>query len=342
VAFYTTGTGAATHSQHQDWLGTERLRTTYNGGVEGSYISLPWGDGYTATGSDLDVYHYAMLDHDSESDTEHAQFRQYSNSQGHWLSPDPYSGSYDFSNPQSFNRYAYITDNPLSGVDPSGLNCDVYAGCADDCLANPNCGAGDFGNGGGGDGSGGGGAAFGFMGAGASGTSAYFFFSLGATSTGAFGTGSFAWDGSGWINDYDGEEIDDAAAAEENLGTPTNMELMVLYGYPAQDGPLNNPGGNVPYKPCKIGPCQQKLLKSPIFPPGSACTGGSITAAGYVPATFVSMWDCQGTASNCAQNAPAYKNSCSAAGNTPMECTFFGFPFAGVGPAYICQCCHYQ
>jgi hypothetical protein len=75
VAFYTTGTGAATHSQHQDWLGTERLRTTYNGGVEGSYISLPWGDGYTATGSDLDVYHYAMLDHDSESDTEHAQFR---------------------------------------------------------------------------------------------------------------------------------------------------------------------------------------------------------------------------------------------------------------------------
>jgi hypothetical protein len=37
------------------------------------------------------------------------------------MSPDPYYGSYDFSNPQSFNRYAYVENDPLSYIDPIGL-----------------------------------------------------------------------------------------------------------------------------------------------------------------------------------------------------------------------------
>ena len=40
--------------------------------------------------------------------SEHAQFRQYSFLQGRWLAPDPSMGSYDLSNPQSLNRYAYV------------------------------------------------------------------------------------------------------------------------------------------------------------------------------------------------------------------------------------------
>lgn len=39
------------------------------------------------------------------------------------MSPDPYDGSYDFTNPQSLNRYSYALNNPLSFVDPSGLAC---------------------------------------------------------------------------------------------------------------------------------------------------------------------------------------------------------------------------
>lgn len=127
VAFYTTasGGGAALHFEHQDWLGTERMRTTYNGGVEGTYQSLPWGDGQSTSGSDQDAYHYATLDYDSESNTDHAQFRQYSSTEGRFLSPDPYGGSYNLANPQSFNRYEYALDNPLSNIDPSGL-CDPW------------------------------------------------------------------------------------------------------------------------------------------------------------------------------------------------------------------------
>ena len=131
VAFYTTAASgsAGAHFEHQDWMGTERLRTTYNGGVEGTFTSLPWGDGPpSGTGSDLDANHYATLDHDTETGTDHAQFRQYSNTQGRWLSPDPYGGSYDASNPQSFNRYVYAMNSPLSYVDPSGLDWQYDSG----------------------------------------------------------------------------------------------------------------------------------------------------------------------------------------------------------------------
>lgn len=105
-----------------DWLGTERMRAKNNGSVDGTFTSLPFGDAQaTIYGSDLDQYHFAGLDRDPGSYTDHAQFRQYSNVQGHWLSPDPYGGSYDFSNPQSFNRYAYVLNSPLIAIDPLGL-----------------------------------------------------------------------------------------------------------------------------------------------------------------------------------------------------------------------------
>jgi RHS repeat-associated protein len=63
------------------------------------------------------------------SGTEHAQFRQYDSTVGLWMSPDPYLGSYNFANPQSLNRYAYVLNNPLAFRDPSGLDlCLVLSG----------------------------------------------------------------------------------------------------------------------------------------------------------------------------------------------------------------------
>jgi len=44
--------------------------------------------------------------------------------QGRWLSPDPAGRSaVDPANPQSWNRYAYVLNNPLSNIDPLGLDC---------------------------------------------------------------------------------------------------------------------------------------------------------------------------------------------------------------------------
>jgi RHS repeat-associated protein len=133
---------ALTYFDHQDTLGTDRIRTNYGGWVAATYLSLPWGDGYTATvnnaGADQDNEHYAGLERDAESGTEHAQFRNYASVQGRWLAPDSYMGSYDLSNPQSMNRYAYVLNNPLSFADPSGL---------EECLDDPCVGGGGGGGG---------------------------------------------------------------------------------------------------------------------------------------------------------------------------------------------------
>jgi hypothetical protein len=72
---------------------------------------------------------------------------------GRWMSPDPYNGSYDASNPQSFNRYAYVLNSPLAFTDPNGQDIP-------DCGDEGGCDGGDGGGGGGGGGdpTGGGGA----------------------------------------------------------------------------------------------------------------------------------------------------------------------------------------
>ncbi len=137
-----------TYFEHQDTLGTERMRTNYGASAGSTYLSLPWGDGYTATvnnsGADQDNLHFAGLEHDAESDTEHAQFRNYASAQGRWLAPDPYMGSYDLTNPQSMNRYSYALNNPTSMLDPSGLYtlptgpCDpTYSNCDPGGPSNP-------------------------------------------------------------------------------------------------------------------------------------------------------------------------------------------------------------
>jgi RHS repeat-associated protein len=106
------------------------MTTNWAGTVDGSFTSLPFGDNFAVSGSDYDQYHFAQLDYDSESLTDHAQFRQYSPAQGRWMSPDPYNGSMDINYPQTFNRYSYVGNMPLSFTDPSGLaQCDREGTC---------------------------------------------------------------------------------------------------------------------------------------------------------------------------------------------------------------------
>ena len=51
-------------------------------------------------------------------------FRRHSPSQGRWISPDPAgTGAVDPTSPQTWNRYAYVANSPLSFIDPTGLFC---------------------------------------------------------------------------------------------------------------------------------------------------------------------------------------------------------------------------
>lgn len=118
-----------TYFDQQDYLGTERVRTNSAGSLAATDYTLAFGDGYTEStliGSASQAPpQFAGLDYDSESNTNHTGFRQYSPTQGRWMSPDPYTGNYDLTNPQSFNRYRYVLNNPFGLIDPSGQDpCD--------------------------------------------------------------------------------------------------------------------------------------------------------------------------------------------------------------------------
>ena len=130
VAYYE---GGSTHFQHQDWVGTERMRTSYNGSIEAMFTQGPFGENYTVTqGSDTDDAHYAGQDNDDATQTSHAQYRELATIYGRWMSADPYDGSYSRLNPQSLNRYSYAMNNPYTFTDRLGLDtttdpCDVDA-----------------------------------------------------------------------------------------------------------------------------------------------------------------------------------------------------------------------
>jgi RHS repeat-associated protein len=134
------GVHGYTYFQQSDWQGTQRMLTNYAGTVLSRYYSNPFGDGYSAGGQDDNRLHYALTEHDAESGTDHAQYRQYDTSVGNWMSMDPYAGSYDWSNPQSLNRYSYVGNNPNSFSDPTGQIAEgpaLYVGTA---ICGPECG----------------------------------------------------------------------------------------------------------------------------------------------------------------------------------------------------------
>ena len=65
---------------------------------------------------------FATYRRDSESLLDYAWNRYYDNTTGRFLTPDPYKGSADPYNPQSWNRYAYGLNDPVLNGDPTGLD----------------------------------------------------------------------------------------------------------------------------------------------------------------------------------------------------------------------------
>ena len=123
---YTAVTSAApAYWRHSDWLGSVRMTSSPGQTTLADQAYAPFGESYAT------YFHGGSNDftgqtQDVSSGIYDFVFRQYSPVQGRWLTPDP-SGleAVDSSNPQSWNRYAYLDNNPLNAVDPLGLYCPV-------------------------------------------------------------------------------------------------------------------------------------------------------------------------------------------------------------------------
>jgi RHS repeat-associated protein len=122
---------------HPDWLGSVRLGSSpSNRTVTFDRAFAPFGESYnTITGGTTNL-DFTGLTQDSVSGEYDTPNRLYHPGQGRWISPDPAGiGAVNLGHPQSWNRYAYVLNNPLALIDPSGLWCVWGDGTHDD---NPN------------------------------------------------------------------------------------------------------------------------------------------------------------------------------------------------------------
>jgi len=96
-----------------------RLMLDTSGNVLGRQGHLPFGEDFGVSGSQ-DKHHFTSYEGDAEGGTDYAVNRQYSQVAGRFMRVDQKAGS--LSNPQSFDRYAYVTNDPIRFTDPSGLD----------------------------------------------------------------------------------------------------------------------------------------------------------------------------------------------------------------------------
>ncbi|MCC7307161.1 MAG: hypothetical protein IT173_06335 [Acidobacteria bacterium] len=125
------GVGGVKYVQ-QDWQGSVRTVTNANGFVVsrtdhqafGGDVGYGVGKRTIEQGYNRDAatrQGYGLTERDDASGLDHTWFRKNESSAGRWTSPDPYKGSMNLADPQSFNRYSYVQNQPTNFVDPSGL-----------------------------------------------------------------------------------------------------------------------------------------------------------------------------------------------------------------------------
>lgn len=107
---------------HEDPI-TKSKRVTNSSGAVVSTVELdPWGaDTNRSNNTAFQPKKFTSYERDGNG-TDEAMFRRYNRWQSRFDQPDPYDGSYDQTNPQSFNRYAYVQGDPVNFIDPSGLD----------------------------------------------------------------------------------------------------------------------------------------------------------------------------------------------------------------------------
>src|SRR3984893_12448090 len=123
-----------------DRQGSTRVLMNAAGAVTSRHDYLPFGEEIGAgtgapgspTGMRTTAKGYSAADNvrqryadtrlDDATGLDHTLWRKLETRSGRWTTPDPYGKSLRVSNPQSFNRYAYVHNDPVNSKDPSGLD----------------------------------------------------------------------------------------------------------------------------------------------------------------------------------------------------------------------------
>jgi|GEM_PF-618452 len=137
-----SGVPALNHYRHPDWLGSARLSTAPDRTLYFDVAYAPYGETYaplSGSGGFTSVS-FTGQGKDTPTDLYPFLYRQYNSIQSRWVWPDP-SGleAARMESPQTWNRYAYVGNTPLSSTDFLGLNdwerLEVSGGALDGSCA---------------------------------------------------------------------------------------------------------------------------------------------------------------------------------------------------------------
>lgn len=128
--------GGGTSYLTSDHLGSIRAVTKADGSVKARYDYLPYGEqipsniagraaisGYS--GADSTRQKFTSKERDNESGLDYFTMRYYSSTQGRFTSPDEPFADQEEHDPQSWNLYTYVGNNPLLYTDSLGLFKEV-------------------------------------------------------------------------------------------------------------------------------------------------------------------------------------------------------------------------
>ena len=123
-------TASDTYILHADWLGSSRLTTNYSTrAMTYDTAYAPFGEAYSSTSTSTTYLDFTGQFQDTMVGLDDFLYREYDPVQGRWIKPDPAGLAVaNPANPQTWNRYAYVGDNPLNAVDALGLQYNGYAG----------------------------------------------------------------------------------------------------------------------------------------------------------------------------------------------------------------------
>ena len=122
-----------------DHLGSPRVITDKTGNVTSRRDFMPFGEELNANNAtnrlDTQKYTYGEdnvrkrftgYEKDQETGLDFAEARYYNNAYGRFTAVDPLLASGKNADPQTFNRYVYVGDNPVTRVDKNGQDWYVY------------------------------------------------------------------------------------------------------------------------------------------------------------------------------------------------------------------------
>jgi len=107
-----------------DGQGSVRALANIAGSITDTYAYTAFGELYTQIGTTVNSYLYTGQQFDAVTELYSLRNRYYSPSVGRFYSQDTFPP--DLGNPVGLNRYAYVSNNPVNLIDPSGLFAVEY------------------------------------------------------------------------------------------------------------------------------------------------------------------------------------------------------------------------